>query len=355
MNLDLFRYKTRFLTCILLFSYAYLHIQLTGQYIDATLEQLITFSAKLPFGQRLLVPALAHYLNGFFPLGASNLFFILELFFVSLFYLAMQQLLQHEFSPRNATVLTWLFMLLLPLVTVINYGATVGTIKAFYYPYDTATLFFMATGFLLCLRAQWGLLSILIPFATLNRESSILLVLLIPLLHYSHLKSVLKPFALIALLYFITKIIIIFLVQHLPGQLLELQHKNLNISHFDVNLFWLLDNHFLFLFLYSMAMLPLFWFAFYDYIPPQYKPIRYLTLGYFLGLLLVGSIAEARIYSEIVILLYLPVCIAVSRWLNQETIVIEKTGALFYLNCHAILGTLIIVALIRQYCCFQIV
>src|SRR3546814_6252291 len=115
----------------------------------------MNFSAQLPFEQRLLVPALANLLSHIFPLTVDKLFFLLEWLFISLFYFSLYQLLQLEFSPRQAQLLSWLSILLLPLMTVINYRFRVYGGAPFFYPSDTASLFFMALGFLLCLRTKW--------------------------------------------------------------------------------------------------------------------------------------------------------------------------------------------------------
>ncbi|CEG55734.1 hypothetical protein [Legionella fallonii] len=392
MSQDLFRYKTYFLTCLLLFSYVYMHLKLTFIYADVVLDQLVDFSARLPFGQRLLVPALVRGLHAFLPMDIPNLFFLVELIFVGLLYAAMKQLLQQEFSPRCATCLSWLFLLLLPLETAINYGLAKNYPAPYYYPYDSASLFFMTAGFLLCLRAQWLLLTCFIALATLNRESSILLVLLIPLVHWSQLKQVLKPFSFALLAYMITRGLVLFWTRNLPGGLVEWYYQASEYTYFEINLYWLLNMQHIFLFVYCLAGLPLLWFAFYDYIPAKYRPIRYLALFYFLGLLLIGNFPEARIFGEIVILLYLPVCAALKCWVNQEVIPLsklateregrggtgrqtgvytkqedsrtaatqpfssakelrqrssERKGILYYLNRYAVLGILTLVALSR--------
>ncbi len=349
MNQDLFRYKTSFLTCALLFSYVYMHLKLTFIYTGVTLEQLVDFSARLPFAQRLLVPALVRCVHAFIPLDIPNTFFIIELLFVSLLFAAMKQLMQHEFSPRCATVLSWLFLLLLPLETAINYGLLKHYPAPYYYPYDSASLFFMTAGFWLCLRSQWPLFLVLIAFATLNRESSILLVLLIPLIHRSQLKHALKPFSWALLVYLITRSLVLFWTRHSSGGLVEWYYQSSQYTYFEINLYWLFDMQHIFLFVYCLAGLPLLWFAFYDYIPKQYKPIRYLALFYFLGLLLIGNFPEARIFGEIIVLLYLPVCVAIKRWVNQETTEIEhEQGIFFYINRYAIIGILILVVLCKE-------
>lgn len=349
MNQDLFRYKTSFLTCVLLFSYTYMHLKLTFIYIGVTLEQLVDFTVKLPFAQRLLVPAIVHGMQAVTPLDIPNLFFIIELLFVSLLFIAMKQLMQYEFSPRSAAVLSWLFLLLLPIETAINYGLAKNYPAPYYYPYDSASLFFMTAGFWLCLRCRWPLFLIVIALATLNRESSLLLVLLIPLIHRAQLKKVLKPFSLALVVYLLVRGFVLFWTRHAPGGLVEWYYQSSQFTYFEVNFYWLFTMHHIFLFMYCLAGLPLLWFAFYDYIPTQYKPIRYLALFYFLGLLLIGNFPEARIFGEIIILLYLPVCVAIRRWVNQEIPDAEQgQGILFYINRYAVLGILVLVVLSKN-------
>ena len=137
MNDDLLRYKYRFITFVLLLGYAFIHTSLTGVYVDATFDKLINFSARLPFGQRLLVPALADLIAQFLPFSIDKLFFLLELLFISLFYFSLRKLLQQEFETEMAQLLSWLFILL-PLMTVVNYRYTSNGEATFSIP-DTAS------------------------------------------------------------------------------------------------------------------------------------------------------------------------------------------------------------------------
>jgi len=337
-----FRYKTHFVTLILLLAYAYLHVKLTGVYIDATPDKLIDFTARLPFGQRLLLPAMGHFLIWFFPLSASQAFFILEIGFTSLLFFALKYLLQQEFASETATWLSWLFILLLPLMSVINYRLTIGEQATFYYPYDTPTLFFLITGFLWCLQRKWFFLIPFIFLATFNRESALLMVLLIPALHWQSWRQIIKPLTWAFIAWFVARMIIFLLVAHQSGSFLEWYFRQSTQTHFAVNLFWLLNDQNILFFIFCFAGLPLFWFAFYDYIPPNYQPIRYVALFYFLTLLLVGNIMEARVFGEIMALLYLPVCIAIQRWSchYKPNEIINKT-ILFYMNRYAILAILV--------------
>ncbi|CEK12182.1 membrane protein of unknown function [Legionella hackeliae] len=348
MNKDLLSYKLRFITVGLLVAYTFLHIKLTGRYIDATFQQLFEFSARLPFGQRLLIPALARSLAFFIPLQVNEIFLLIELIAISLSYLVLKQLMREEFEPLQAKLLSWLFILLLPLVTVVNYRFSITGEATVYYPYDSASLFFMLTGLLLCLRTQWLYFIPLVFIATFNRESSFLLVLLIPATHWQRFSSIIKPLILSILAYVIARLIILWLVQGFPGDMIEFYYRASHYTHYEVNLAWLFSKEHVLLFVFCLAGLPLFWFAFYDFIPLQYRPLRYVALGYFLMLLLVGNFMEARIFIEIVALLYLPVCAAVSRWLKQRApFQSNSTGVLHYIDRYFVVAVLALVILLH--------
>ena len=346
---DLRRYKMRFVTFALLFGYAYLHIKLTGVYTDTPLSDMANFSARLPFGQRLLVPAIVHFLNWFLPLSLYHLFFLVERLFITLFYFALVKLLAYEFHPRQAQLLSWLFILLLPLITVINYRFTWGGEATFFYPWDTASLFFMAMGFLLCLRKQWLYFIPWVFIATFNRETGLLLVLMIPALHWQNKRAVISVFLLAILSYCLARFLVLTIVHDLPGTIMEWYFRATSHTYYEANLAWLFQDLNIFLFLFCFAGLPLFWFAFYDFIPLHYRPLRYVALFYFVVLLLVGNMMETRVFNEILVILYLPVCVAISRWLNQQKpYPINHQGLVFYINRYAIFGVLFVLTVFRQ-------
>jgi hypothetical protein len=349
MSDDLFRYKSRFLTLALLLGYAFIHTKLTGVYVDTSLTEMANLSIRLPFGQRLLIPAIVHCLKYVLPLSIDNLFFLMEWLFISLFYFTLTKLLAYEFAPRQAQLLSWLFILLLPLMTVINYRYTSEGAATFFYPCDTGSLFFMSVGYLLCLRERWRYLIPWIFLATFNRESSILLVLLIPALHWQKVRSVIGPFVLALLAYCFARSLVLKFIHGVPGAIMEWYFRASEHTYFEVNLYWLLNELHLLLFTFCFAGLPLFWFAFSDYIPLQYRPLRFVALFYFIGLLLVGNLMEARLFNEILVLFYLPVCIALSRWIaNLKPYTTNQSGVLFYVNRYVVVGALTFIVLFRQ-------
>lgn len=349
MNKELFRYKTAFVTWVLVISYAFMHVRLTGIYIDTDLEKLLNLSARLPFGQRVLVPALANLVHRVLPLSAQEVFFLLEVLFVGLLFFTLTRLFQFAFNKSQSLLFSWLFLLLLPLMSVVNYRFTTNGEATFFYPYDSACLFFMAAGFLLCLKKRWVLFTLVVLVATFNRESSFLLVLLIPALHWQERRQILKPLVLAAMAYAIARLIILYLVRHLPGAWTEWYFLSFAETHFNSNLIWLFDQQHLLLFMFCFAGLPLFWFAFYDHIPLRYRPLRYVAFFYFIALLFIGNFIEARVFQEILILLYLPVCIAISHWLSgQEPDYQTPMDLPAYLNRYAIFMMMALILLLHH-------
>jgi hypothetical protein len=337
------------MTFALLLGYAFIHTKLTGVYVDTSLADMVNFSARLPFGQRMLVPAMVNFIDYFLPLSVDNLFFLMEWLFISLFYFTLVKLLEYEFEPRQAQLLSWLCILLMPLVTVINYRFTSGGNATFFYPCDTASLFFMAMGFLLCLREKWIYFIPWVFLATFNRESSILLVLLIPALHWQKFRSVMGPLLLAILAYCIARGLILTITHGLPGAIMEWYFRASQHTYYETNLVWLLNDLHILLFLICFAGLPVFWFAFYDFIPLRYRPLRYIALFYFVGLLLLGNLMEARLFHEILVIFYLPVCVALRRWLTKlEPYSPASAGVLYYINRYAVLGVLTMLVLFRQ-------
>jgi len=342
MNADFFRYKTRFATLAFLFAYTWLHLNLTLIYGVSRLWHLIDFSTYPSLPQPLLMPGIVQLLQKYLPLTTAEIVFLVEFLLVTLFYLVLNALLGIEFKKDQARLLSWLFFLLLPLVTVINYCYTYHAAAPWFYSGDTASLLFICSGFFMCLQSRWYALYAIIFLATLNQPGSFLLVLLIPALHWQRgMASVLKP-ALIALsIYLITLFGFgLFSTRSIPWATISDSFMN--------NYHWLFAGTNSLLLLFCFAGLPLFWFAFYDYIPLNYRPIRFLALGYFLVLFTLSHFSQARIFEDIVLLMYLPICLALKRWLIKLPPLVQTNSYGSRYAVLALLGLIITLPLLLQ-------
>lgn len=133
MSTEFVEHKLQLVTSLLLLSYAYPHFRLTVQFTPAALPVLLNFDAPLPYGQRVLMPALGNVLSKIFSLDAANSFFLLEWGCAMLLYVSMKKLLEVEFTASEARVLSWLFLILLPLSTLISYHYSGKMPRAFFF------------------------------------------------------------------------------------------------------------------------------------------------------------------------------------------------------------------------------
>jgi hypothetical protein len=317
ISIILFDYKKRFLTAVLIFCYAYLHVKLTGVYGGSPLDDLIHFEVRFPFAQRVLMPILGRILIQIIHCKAQEAFFILEILASSLLFWVLNDLLRKFLPPKPALAFTWLFFLLLPLLTVINYRFTLQGTANIFYPWDTPSLLFMFAGLYCCLEKKWPSYFLLIFLATANRESSLLLVLLIPAIYWRECRHYWLVFLSALLIYCLTRACILSALSSHSGFIFELNYNKTSIPLLHLNLRWLLyELQFLLLF-YAFMGATLFWLVFYEYIPKQLRSLKYIALLYFLSLLQVGIISETRILGEIIGLLYLPICLGIFNWLSD--------------------------------------
>lgn len=310
MNAEFFLYKTRFTTIVLLLAYTWLHLKLT--LIDGDLKP-----------DDIPITSLIYNI-----LNPAECLFLFEFVFAGLFFITLNALLRIEFKADEARLLSWLFFLILPLITVVNYGYTYHAKAAFFHSADTRALFLMSLGFLLCLQSRWFWYAGVVFLATLNSQSSILLVFL-PIIHGPRGRVYgFKPLLMALVVYLMTYF----------GSSSTFSLPL--ISNFASNYHWLFVQSHVLLFLFCFAGLPLFWFVFYDYIPLNYRPIRYLALIYFIAMSLTAHFSEAWVFQELVLIMYLPVCLAIKRWLVNLPPIKNEQSILDYCNRQAIVFTL---------------
>ena len=78
------------------------------------------------------------------------------------------------------------------------------------------------------------------------------------------------------------------------------------------NIQWLLSKDSIFVLLSTFGFLPLFWIALRKNIPPQLRALESVSMLYFSLLLFIGNIYEARVFGELVVILYIPAAIGLS-------------------------------------------
>lgn len=347
---DLQRQKQQVLAASVVIAYAFMHFFLNGQYTEVTFSKLIAFDVIKPYAYRVLLPAVGYLAKPIAP--PFYVFFILEVFFSWLIYFSMRRLCEKFFKPNQAFLLTLLFFLCLSLVFIINYRFAVERCGTFFFPYDTPAVAFTTLGLYLCLEKKFPWLYALIAVATLNRETSVLVCLMLPALYHKQLKVWLKPFIVSMTIYLLIRLSISWLLRLHGGSVIEIHNLNSGFPHLSENMFFLLNRYYLFWIFAEMAFLPVVLFTFYDYVPKTLASLKYVAAAYVIGLFIVGNIIEGRIFGEVTAILFLPSACAIHNWLLSKPVIkaypTSITGALrrmgvplFFGLCFA-LGTLVL-------------
>lgn len=350
---ELFKLKSRFFTFLLVIAYTFLHIKLSMFLLEASPNKMFAFEATLPFGKRILTTLIAHTLTYIPDVSIEGKYIIIELIFVFFLFFFLQKLLRDFFTKRAALLLTWLFLLILPIITLLNYKFWQKTLAPLFYTYDTPELMFITLGMYLILRSKWLWFYLTLFVATINRETSLLLVLLIPALHLKNFNQYKWPLVISGFIYITVSLLLCWIFKENQGHVAEMYHDIYKTSIIQLNMYWLFNEGYISGFLYCFAGIPLFWFVFYDYIPYKFKPVRYVVLFSFLILMVVGRIDEPRIFGEMIILMYLPVCLGVKAWLTNEPIQVATSHNFgYFANRYAII--FILSLLIVSYTAFII-
>lgn len=314
VNKDIERYKTNAVIICLIIAYTMMRFRLNGQYVEVTFAKLTAFSVIKPYAYRVLLPMLAHFLS---PIASLHtIYLIFELVFVSLTTIVCKRLFLHYFNDKQATLFSLLFLLCLCLVYIINYRFAIGQKGTFFFPYDTPAVFFTLLGFYLCLKKNYVGLYLAIIVATLNRESSLLMVLLIPALSYGQKTSWQKPFSIALCCYVFVRALVAMALRNQAGNVAELYNLTSHYPHLTENVYFLLQKDFYTWLMAEMAFLPILWFMLSDFIPSSLQRVKYVALFYVLLMFVVGKIIEGRIFGEVVALLYLPCMIGVNNFLQ---------------------------------------
>jgi hypothetical protein len=272
---------------------------------EARPEHLIEFQGHRPYQLRILVPALLHVATHFLslPLVATSLLLTIAcgvaLFFVFRTYLA-------HFSTARAA--RWLALGIVPTLAIC-YS------HRWFYLYDLPATLFATLGLLLMAQRNWNLYIGLFAIATINRESSALLVLAFALAMYKSLPR--RHFALLLALQITIWLAIRGLIGRVfaesPGLPVEMQlWWNIKILR-KVLLHGQMETGFLLTVALGLGL----WMASSltsSFVPAFLKAVRCVVLPFLCLMSVVGVLSETRIYGELIPFLLPPALVGLYGW-----------------------------------------
>ena len=284
---------------------------LTNEYYPpAYADKIASFQADKVFQKRFLVPVAANFISENTPLCFDkSLKFVTALSAFGLLYY-FNKLLKIHINRTFSQF--WCIVLLMPVSW--NYMF----INSIYHAYDIPTLYFYIFCLYLFLSKKYFLFYIIFLVATLNREStcfiSISIALLLSKFNSDHRlkENFRRNFGLIihllsqAILWFLTVLLIDYLVRDSPGQSYEATYSmQVFIANMwngytswpflDAESFFGNPRSFITLFGCTWLLIPFVW----KYIPKDYKKLLLLIPIYMIPAILYANLMETRVYHEL--------------------------------------------------------
>ncbi len=265
-----------------------------------TLEHFSTFTAPLPFAARLLAPCLAWPLHASGSLTAKQAFLVID----TLGFLVFLSGVRYALRSLVAAPAAHLGSLAIPLMLVpaIFIAAEYPPI---FFPYDMTSIAFIAWGLGFALRRKPAALAMLLPFATLNRETAILLPVAWVLLWWDRLPTatLVRTTILVSLAYVVPRALALFLTSdhtNLYGSSLPFVEKGNWII--DTNIGWLMQPANVARWSSLLGFVPTLVLVLYAHFPDVSRrlvPLLAFQLG---ALFFCGIIDESRIYAEWIVI-----------------------------------------------------
>ncbi len=302
------------LLALIALCYTALRFTYNQPFDDTFLQKICDFTAPVPFGRRVLTALLVHPLvaGGLSPTRAFQLTEIASTFFL---LLGFQRVFALHVEKSWARVLGAAFAFVLPLVYLLRNPFP------YFFPWDTPAMAFPVWAVYFLLRGWWVRTLVLMAFATMNRESAILLPLLFGALYADRLplaKLLGLVLAFVAVYFAVSWLVDRTLADNFsyygPGTLTSF-HKY-GTWRYLYNVTWLNSRHMNYLVLLStLGGLPVAFLVFYRQIPPYLRRFALVGLLYFVLVAFVGNIYESRELGETSAILYLPVALGCRRYL----------------------------------------
>lgn len=276
----------------------------------ALLLSVAGFSGERPFQYRILIPALAHLMQAVLHVPILVGYQLLETVFLFLLFLAFRRYLAAFMPDRICRFAT--LALLYPLLW--NY-VLLGHV---YWPYDIPGIFFFVAGLVCLLEGRWNVYYPLFILATLNRETSVFLVLAYLLIAWKRQEPRRIAGHLLAQigLWLAIKVLLNRLFAHSPGSFTaDMVHLNWLL------LTRILHGNFTFIRLLPLAMggtwilIPLAWRR----QPVVFKRLLWIIPPFIAGMTIVGVLDEVRIYNELIPILLAPALFSLYVMFFSET------------------------------------
>lgn len=267
---------------------------------SGTLEHFLTFNAPMPFAARLLAPCLAWSLDASGWLTGKQAFILID----ALGFLAFLSGVRYAQRALISAPAARLGSLAIPLMLVPAIFLAAEDPPIFF-PYDMTSIAFIAWGLGFALRRKPAALAVLLPLATLNRETAILLPVAWVLLWWDRLPvaAFLKSTTMISLAFVVPRALALFLTRDHPnsyGSSLPLVEKGSWII--DDNIGWLMHPANVVLWCALLGFVPLLLLAVHRHLPGVSRRLIPLLAFQLTALLFCGRLDESRIYAEWIVI-----------------------------------------------------
>lgn len=302
------------LTLLVAVAYTLLRFELNIEYEKANLGSFYSLNAPIPFGYRVLIPLLTRPLV-WTGLTVREAFFFWEFCTVTLLVLVLYQLFRESLGRKGSEVLALGFLWFLPSAFLLQFRWPL------FYPYDTPAMLMTTAGLWLMIQQKWAALIPLLFLATLNRESSLLLVLLYGVLFPDKLS--IRTYLVIGLslcgVYVLTRAGVGILTLDNPrpyGSSMAFLYRD-EWRSFN-NLRWISDFRNIPILLATLGFLPVLVVCLKKHIPHDLFRVHLVALAYFGMLIFVGNLYEPRVFGELLVLGYVLFGLGLAGFLSGE-------------------------------------
>ncbi len=331
-------------------TYAVLRLKLNFEFSGAPWDELIALTSPHPFASRVLLPWIASLIIGCTGLSPILAFGVTEFTASCVCCFVIYKFVRRFVPERRAYFFSLLFLFLLPFLFLFRFRWPV------FYPYDTPAIAFALAGTYAFLQHRTLLFLTLIIFATLNRETAVIIPLAAFFLSIGG-SNFSRRLVLVGAGFAVHLLTRAFLAWLIAGREGPMMYFYLGMTpRIWINFCWLLHVDHWPLFLSNLGFMPVLWCALWNFIPLELRRLRFASLLVLIPMFVVGNIYEPRKDGEAFALLYVPVAIALDRWLfeGKPRTLVRKSGMLSKLDEWGVTAALLVILSIIIACWLQI-